>query len=206
MKWAVRTTSDLGPGFVLAPERHVVLAAAAAAGGVSLEDLVVERIERVSAEETKRTVVLDTTHVKEGVLDVESARLAATAAKSQKKRAHPGDVLVSRLRPYLRQIAYVHPAALGGERVLTVSTEFYVLAPRKEPIAWLVPWLLSGEVQAALSAAQEGGHHPRVPRASLFALKVPEARCAKRKRTTTTLERALEAYYAAASELRRAMT
>lgn len=211
MKWAVRTLGDLGPGLVLAPERHVVTELAGAAGR-SLEELAVERNERVSTREIAEgeVVVLDTTHAKDGVLDVASARLAPEAARSTKKRALPGDLLVSRLRPYLRQIALVHPAALAGSSrdvTLAVSTEFYVLAPRTpgESLAWLLPWLLADGTQEALAAGQEGGHHPRVPRDSLFALRVPTALHRGRARASARVEAALLEHYVAAARLRRAL-
>jgi hypothetical protein len=220
MKWAVRRFGDLGDALTLAPERHVLFAAAAgsAEAGAALEELVVERNERVTVREMQAAgggvVVLDTTHARDGVLDVASARLAEGGARSAKKRAHPGDLLVSRLRPYLRQVALVHPAALGASTgalaapaVLAVSTEFYVLAPKTPgaSLAWLLPWFLSSSVQSALASAQEGGHHPRVPRASLFALRVPSSAYRARARTGRALDGALAAYYAASSGVRRAL-
>lgn len=208
MKWAVRSLADLGPGLVLAPERHVVTELAGA-GGRALEELALERIERVSPREIAEgeVVVLDTTHAKDGVLDVPSARLASESARSTKKRALPGDLLVSRLRPYLRQIALVHPSALPKGVALAVSTEFYVLAPRvpAESLAWLVPWLLSEATQEALAAGQEGGHHPRVPRDSLFALRVPTALHRGRARASARVEAALREHYAASARLRRVL-
>lgn len=218
MKWAVRRLGELDEALTLSPERHVLFASAAddAEAGVALGDLVVERNERVTVREmtelsrTKRPlVVLDTTHAQDGVLDVATARLAEGGARSAKKRAHPGDVLVSRLRPYLRQVALVHPAAVSASTaVLAVSTEFYVLAPKTPgaALAWLLPWLLSSSVQTALASAQEGGHHPRVPRASLFALRVPASAHRRRGRTARTLDAALADYYASSSSLRRALS
>lgn len=229
MKWAVRLVGDLGDGFAFAPERHVLRAGADGGAGesVALEDLVLERNERVTLRDMESAraslVVLDTTHARDGVLDVESARLAsaAEAARSTKKRARPGDLLVSRLRPYLRQIALVHPAALGDpEPLLAVSTEFYVLAPKATgkgkamgagkanndaDLAWILPWLLSHDVQSALAAAQEGGHHPRVPRPSLFALRVPLSLVRTKRRTSTRVTDALEGAYAATARLREAL-
>ncbi len=206
MKASVRTLADLGDALVLAPERH--LAVAGARSGVPLGDLVVERNERRAARDLAsakrdRTIVLDTTHAKDGVLDVRGALRdgAAANARSTKKIARPGDLVVSRLRPYLRQIALVHPRAIGS-RTLALSTEFYVLAPRaKGDLAFLLPFLLGADAQAALAGAQEGGHHPRVPRASLFALRVPHASVRDRAKTSRAVERALDAYYRAASRL-----
>lgn len=208
MKVAVRRLADLGDELVLAPERHVTLAREK--DGVPLGDLVVERSERVLGPDLARALVLDTTHARDGVLDTYGAARDGAdkeTAKSAKKRARPGEIVVSRLRPYLRQVGLVHPAA-AGDRVLAVSSEFYVLSPkaRGASIAWLVPFLLGDDAQAALRDAQEGGHHPRVPRASLFALRVPHAAVRARARTSREVEDALAAFYRAEGRVRALFT
>jgi hypothetical protein len=197
MKAVVRALSDLGDDLVLAPERW--LAVDDARGGVPLGDLVVERRERVDA---RAAIVLDTTHAKDGLLDIAAAVRAGAAPKSAKKLARGGDLIVSRLRPYLRQIAVIHPGALaivGGARPLAVSTEFYVLAPRDEgdDLGFLLPFLLGERAQAILAAAQEGGHHPRVPRSSLLALRVPDALVRQRRKLSEKVEGVLAALYGA---------
>ena len=207
MKVAIRTLADLAPEYVLAPERHVVAAgaarAAATVAGVPLGELVAERRERI---EPSTAIVLDTSHARDGILDVAGALRDGTGGKSAKKRALEGDVVVSRLRPYLRQIALVHGAALAlaDGRPLALSTEFYVLAPRVEgeDLAFLVPFLLSEEVQRALAEAQEGGHHPRVPRSSLFALHVPRSILRMRAKTSRSVTDALADVYRASSRWR----
>ena len=207
MKHAVRTLAELAPDYVLAPERHVLAAHAGAdEDAVPLGELVVERRERVFAGAADDAVVLDTSHARDGILDVAGALRDGAGGKSAKKRALAGDLVVSRLRPYLRQIALVHPGALGvaGGRPIALSTEFYVLAPREkgEHLAVLVPFLLSAAAQASLAGAQEGGHHPRVPRSSLFALRVPRALLDGRVRTSRAVDEALAAAYRASTRLR----
>ena len=60
---------------------------------------------------------------------------------SNKKILKTGDVIISRLRPYLHQVAYVD---IDSNLQLCASTEFYVLRARNnESIAFLVPFLLS---------------------------------------------------------------
>jgi len=206
VKAAVRTLGELAPDYVLAPERHVLAAGAATSGdGVPLGELVIERRERVVASD-ERAIVLDTSHARDGILDVAGALRDGAGGKSAKKRALSGDLVVSRLRPYLRQIALVHPRALAlaGDRPLALSTEFYVLSPRSpgDDLAFLLPFLLSAEAQSALASAQEGGHHPRVPRASLFALRVPKASIRTRAKTSRAVSLALDASYEASSVLR----
>ena len=207
MKVAVRVLAELAPDYVLAPERHVLAAGAVQAGdGVPLGELVVERRERIDPQTAADAVVLDTTHARDGILDVAGALRDGAGTKSAKKRVAAGDLVVSRLRPYLRQIALVHASALAiaGARPLALSTEFYVLAARDadDDLAFLVPFLLSADTQAALAGAQEGGHHPRVPRSSLFALRVPRAVLRTRARVSRAMNEALAETYRASSRLR----
>jgi len=210
VKVAVRMLAELAPDYVLAPERHVVAAGAAHAAanvaGVPLGELVVERRERIDPSTAESAIVLDTSHARDGILDVAGALRDGAGGKSAKKRALEGDLVVSRLRPYLRQIALVHPSAvaLARRRPLALSTEFYVLAPRApfEDLAFLVPFLLSMEVQGALAGAQEGGHHPRVPRSSLFALHVPRSILRKRAKTSSAVTEALADVYRASTRWR----
>ena len=209
MRATVRALSTLSPGLVLAPERYLA-AEAGAAGGTELGSFVVERGERAPVEALDGAIVLDTTHAKDGLVDVGAAlRTAGSRPKSAKKLARAGDLLVSRLRPYLRQIALVPPelvAVLGG-RAIACSPEFYVLraAAPGASLAWLVPLLLADDAQAALAGAQEGGHHPRVPRDSLLGLRV--ATLTPRARTALDAEvlDASRAVYAAASRWARAL-
>ena len=96
-------------------------------------------------------------------------------------------------------------SAGGGEtrgRAIAVSTEFYVLAPRApdEDLSYLLPFLLSDGAQAVLAAAQEGGHHPRVPRASLLALRVPTSVVRAKRRLAADTWRALDALYDATGQ------
>lgn len=203
MKSAIRLLSELAPDFVLAPERHV--AVAGAGEGIPLGDLAEERRETLDPSDTPDAVILDTSHARDGLLDVAGALRDGAGGKSLKKRARAGDLVVSRLRPYLRQIAFVHPDALSpaGKRPLALSTEFYVLSPRGgDSLAFLVPFLLSDITQAHLAAAQEGGHHPRVPRSTLLAMRVPEFLVAKRAESSRAITKALAAYYRSLTTLR----
>jgi hypothetical protein len=205
VKSCVRTLGDLDADLVLAPERHLALSRDAdGARGIPLGQLVIERTERALPSDVGDAVVLDTTHARDGLLDVLGAMRDGAGTKSAKKIARAGDLLVSRLRPYLRQIGYVHPAALAltPHGTICVSTEFYVLAPPEgESLAWLVPVLLGEGAQEALASAQEGGHHPRVPRASLFAMRVPHAAVRARGSASRAVEAALADHYRAARKL-----
>jgi len=93
---------------------------------------------------------------------------------SAKKRFRTGDVIISRLRHYLRQIAVVRtPAdvtALG-------SSEFIVLRPRSDalPQEALVLFLRCLPVQTILEYSQDGSHHPRFSEEDLLAIPTPDA-------------------------------
>ena len=194
MKSRIMTLAELGEGFVLAPERHL----RASGEGIALGSLCRERGER--AADPENAIVLDTTHVKDGLIDLRAAVRDGAGVKSVKKRACAGDLLISRLRPYLRQIAIV-PAI---DRELAVSSEFYVLTG--DDLEWLLPVLLGDELQASLASAQEGGHHPRVPRSSLMSLAIPHAAVAKKSATTRTVRAALRAYYRALEALSKTLS
>jgi hypothetical protein len=199
MKTGIRALGDLGDDLVLAPERWLAIESGR---GVPIGDLVIERRERPEPD----AIVLDTTHARDGVFDLCSALRVRADPKSAKKRAQVGDLVVSRLRPYLRQIAFVHPLA---SMPLALSTEYYVLGPKvprvragnetSGSLAFLVPFLLGPQVQRQLAAAQEGGHHPRVPRASLLSIRVPDALLARRAEISRKVLAKLAAFYRASS-------
>ena len=91
---------------------------------------------------------------------------------STKKIMKPGDVVISRLRSYLRQIAVVRTSKL----VPTVgSTEFIVLRPHKgiSPELLMV-FLRSQPVQTILKYCQEGNQHPRFGESNLLEIPFPE--------------------------------
>jgi|GEM_PF-853701 len=151
----------LDENLTLAPERNIGAAAVAA---TSIGDVAKNTSAYCKPGEPGPFVVVDTTHALDGFI---SARPLHTvdALGSHKKRLQAGDVIVSRLRPYLRQIAYVDAELLrrfAGAQ-LCCSTEFYVLRSDGDNTAFIVPFLLSSEIQALLARSQEGGHHPRVP-------------------------------------------
>lgn len=206
MKFVTRTLDAIAPDYIFAVERH--LASGDNEDGIPLRELVRERRERMAPAEHPEAVIFDTTHARDGVLDVAGARRDAqngVSAQSAKKFAYPGDIVLSRLRPYLRQVAFVHPTITDQtpNRLLAFSTEFYVLTPiaPKSSIAYLLPFFLSRPTQRALADAQEGGHHPRVPLVSLLSLRVPEKLRARRATTSRQVHAALGDLYAAANRV-----
>jgi hypothetical protein len=93
---------------------------------------------------------------------------------STKKRLQAGDLVVSRLRSYLKEIAVVLPSA-GVPMVC--STEFIVLRPAKDAIRAeaLLVYLRSPYVQTVLMWCQDGSNHPRFDEKEILGLRVPKA-------------------------------
>ena len=175
-----RTVAQLEAGWVLAPERYA--GAVAQLNGRTLG----ERVDVVTVAHRpavlpreKLALVLDTSHAYEGFVVASHAPVAVSTIVSPKRVLQRGDVIVSRLRSYLRQVAVVDDAlfeCVAGGNTVFASPEFIILRARAGgiPAAALVPWLLSPSVQASLAASEEGGHHPRFRRETLEALAVPE--------------------------------
>lgn len=188
--FSVIAAGDLGPGQVLAPERyHPGRRARGAAGAVPLGELCTVESELVAPGAGEaRLEVLDTGDVAEGFVRGGVRACARAELGSTKKRVRAGDVLVSRLRPYLRQIGLAGEASLPR----VCSTEFFVLRARGgRSIAFLVPYLLSAGPQAILAASVEGGHHPRFRREALVELPVPRRLVERRAASSRAVERAL---------------
>lgn len=204
---ARRLVSELGDDLVLVPERYDPRRDLARGGSRTIEigelvDVSRELVHAARVRELARAIVLDTSHARDGLVETPSG--AERDVRSAKKVLRPGDVIVSRLRPYLRQVAWIDAAVAGvAERATIVgSTEFVVLRARdRRSIAFLVPFLLSAPIQEVLAASQEGGHHPRVPEASLLALGLPHGLVARRDEVSRRVERAIGAQRRARAEL-----
>ncbi|HJX51293.1 MAG TPA: hypothetical protein VJ801_00880 [Polyangia bacterium] len=177
----LRRVADLGDRLVLAPERfdprrHVEVVARRRLSDTV--EIVAENVSARSCNSLGAVLILDTTHAYEGFVVSRHDPVPPTSMGSAKRRVQAGDVIISRLRPYLRQVALIDEALLrlvpGGNAVV-VSTEFFVLRGRAGfDAAGLVPFLLSAPVQTALAAGQEGGHHPRFREELLQSLPVPD--------------------------------
>jgi hypothetical protein len=203
---SIRTLADLGPRITWAPERY--RDGCEVASDVPLADLVIEVRDRLAVRSSGGAIVLDTTDVKDGLIDLPAARARALAV-SAKWRVPRGALLVSRLRPYLRQIGLASAALFSSRDLargtsLGCSTELSVLMPlvEGESLAFLLPFLLSPPAQAYLAAGQEGGHHPRVPRETLLSLRVPQSRIRARRAKSAAVEEALRKQYAASTRYR----
>lgn len=164
MRYIVKSFSETLPYHCLSPEHWLAeQTAISLSDGQKLKDLVTISTEQLIAPEDAK-YVLDTGNAREGFLDIPILGDPKNNRTSTKKIVREGDIIVSRLRPYLRQVALIPSGtfALLGVKQLYCSTEFYVLRPLAgENIGHLVAWLLSEPVQGMMLEAATGGHHPR---------------------------------------------
>lgn len=194
----IRKCSDLGTAYILAPERYDPRRDIdAQEAGKRVED--VAKIVRNTVQPTAELgccLVLDTGDAREGIVISRTRPKEALKIGSAKKTIQPGDVIISRLRPYLRQAAYVDKGILHSHGVqILCSTEFFVLrSVDEQSIAFLVPFLLSSRVQEILGASQEGGHHPRFNDFALSTLPIPATVLDARDTTSRAIERSIALY------------
>jgi type I restriction enzyme, S subunit len=109
----------------------------------------------------------------EPFLDDTVAPMPAAEVGSSKKQFKPGDVVVSRLRSYLREIAVVRTT--NGVPCVG-SSEFIVLRPTGKGLSaeTILVYLRCPLVQTILKWSQDGSNHPRFDEDDLMALPVPD--------------------------------
>ncbi len=114
----------------------------------------------------------DLTHALEPFLDDRQESVDISEVRSAKKRLQTGDVVISRLRSYLRQIAVVRST---GPTPIVGSSEFVVLRPKAGLRAeTLLAFLRSDLVQTVLRWSQDGTNHPRFEERELLTIPVPD--------------------------------
>src|SRR5258706_9324738 len=152
----VKARNELENYNVLAPERYNPRREALAANSnrsttVPLMSIanVVRKTGGPSSKYLVSCIVVDTSNARDGILNVNSEPKLPIQLGSMKKIVEPNDVIISRLRPYLRQVALIDkdiPYWTKGVSVVC-STEFFVLrSADEESIAFLIPFLLSESV------------------------------------------------------------
>jgi len=116
----------------------------------------------------------DLTDALQPFLDGTTEPVTPDAISSTKKRLKKGDLVVSRLRSYLKEIAVVQD---NGPVPMVGSTEFIVLRPEKGALAVeaLLVYLRSRPVQTILKWSQDGSNHPRFDERELLNLRIPDA-------------------------------
>lgn len=178
MRWIARPFLETGADFSLSPEHWLASETASQLTGGALLSEIVQSVTKTQVPPEDARFVLDTGNAREGLLDITILGDPVSGRTSAKKVARDGDVIVSRLRPYLRQVTFIPPGTcdLLGIDKLYCSTEFFVLRAREEGrnIAGLVAWLLSEPIQDMLAAAATGGHHPRISADLLLSSPVEE--------------------------------
>lgn len=165
MRWLKRPFLETGTDYSLSPEHWLANETASQLGaGRPLSDFV-RSVSQTTTPPAGARFVLDTNNAREGLLDVGILGNPVSGRTSAKKIVRDGDVIISRLRPYLRQVAWVPDgtAELLGVEQFYCSTEFFVLRSLSGiNIAGIVGWLLSDPIQEMVTAAATGGHHPRI--------------------------------------------
>ena len=161
--------------------------------GILLSKLV-EIKRQTSSKAESSWLVLDTGNADRGLLSLRGNE--SNERTSQKKLVPEGAVIVSRLRPYLKQVAFIPEgtAERFQKTAIYCSTEFFVLVAKDvhESAAYLAPWLLSEHVQAIFAQATTGGHHPRFDQELLGQLSVPYEWYERRQEISVTVESAVE--------------
>ncbi|MDD5418137.1 MAG: hypothetical protein PHW96_04635 [Candidatus Nanoarchaeia archaeon] len=93
-------------------------------------------------------------------------------SKSNKKLVKQKDIIISKLRPYLKEIGYVTDEFDGS----FVSTEFIILREKikKDERYTLIPFLFTEDVQKILFWSQQGTNHPRFNEKVLLNIGFPD--------------------------------
>lgn len=193
---AVVSVEQLDADWILAPERYDPRRRTQFLVGLSQVAMVArDSVNPGKGDRKQLFLVLDTGDAHEGVILTNKKPITTEEMGSTKKLICPGDVIISRLRPYLHQVAYVDAELVEGfdyPLQIACSTEFFVLrSPDAKSIAFLVPYLLSPKVQEVLFASQEGGHHPRFNQTTLEKLPIPEWLLESRDKISQTVETAI---------------
>jgi type I restriction enzyme S subunit len=156
---------------------------------------------RASKDEKVRN--FDITDALEPFLDDVAEPQSATEIGSTKKRFQAGDVVISRLRSYLREIAVVRTSdALSA----VGSSEFIVLRPTGKGLSaeTLMVFLRSPLVQTVLKWSQDGSNHPRFAEKDLLAIPVPDAALRVQKKIDALVQESIDARRQAARLLEQA--
>lgn len=190
----LKSNKQLGVNFILTPERYNPRRRMS----IDNEDtiLMYEIVEIVNDIITKKQaqgksiIQINTSDAMGGYLNINSE--VNDSINSNKKILRKGDVIISRLRPYLRQVAYVDE---DRKEILGASTEFFVIRARNnESIAYLVPFLLSQPAQLVFENSVEGSQHPRFKEEDVLNLKIPKNIYDERANISKRVIEAIESY------------
>jgi len=116
----------------------------------------------------KEAQVVNLENVNEGFIK----GFSSEKSKSSKKLIKKEDIIISKLRPYLKEIAFISEK-FGGNYI---STEFIILRENnkdKDLRFILLPFLFTKEIQSILFWSQQGTNHPRFNENVLLRLGFP---------------------------------
>lgn len=190
----LKSNKQLGVNFILTPKRYNPRRRMS----IDNEDTILmsEIVEIVNDIITKKQaqgksiIQINTSDAMGGYLNINSE--VNDSINSNKKILRKGDVIISRLRPYLRQVAYVDE---DRKEILGASTEFFVIRARNnESIAYLVPFLLSQPAQLVFENSVEGSQHPRFKEEDVLNLKIPKNIYDERANISKRVIEAIESY------------
>lgn len=190
----LKSNKQLGVNFILTPERYNPRRRMS----IDNEDTILmsEIVEIENDIITKKQaqgksiIQINTSDAMGGYLNINSE--VNDSINSNKKILRKGDVVISRLRPYLRQVAYVDE---DRKEILGASTEFFVIRARNnESIAYLVPFLLSQPAQLVFENSVEGSQHPRFKEEDVLNLRIPKNIYDERVNISKRVIEAIESY------------
>jgi hypothetical protein len=198
---SIQSRARLASPLILAPERYDPRRKLDIKGNevIELGEIVISVRKMVQpSTEIGECLVLDTSDVREGIVISRKLPVMGIKIGSAKKEVVAGDIIISRLRPYLRQVAFVDEEMPNTQNTrILCSTEFFVLRPIDDlSIAFLVPFLLSSKIQEVLKASQEGGHHPRFIESALLTLPVPKKLLSQRETISEVMKNSIHLYRA----------
>jgi hypothetical protein len=198
---SIRSRARLASPVILAPERYDPRRKLDTKGNevIELGDIVISVRKMVQpSTEIGECLVFDTSDIREGIIIGRKQPVMGINIGSAKKEIMAGDVLISRLRPYLRQVAFVDKQIPNTQNTrILCSTEFFVLRPIDTlSLAFLVPFLLSSKIQEVLKASQEGGHHPRFIESALLTLPIPKKLLSQRETISEVIQNSIHLYRA----------
>lgn len=191
----IKTNKQLGIDFVLTPERYNPKRRMSITDEktVKLSEIIEISNDTITVKQGKdiNIIQINTSDAMGGYLN--TSTIPCKSINSNKKRLKKGDVIISRLRPYLKQIAYVDHEMKNA--ILGASTEFFVLRSRTdESIAYLVPFLLSDAAQFVFANSVEGSQHPRFKEDDILNLELPISIYNNRKEISRNIIEAIKSY------------
>lgn len=134
---------------------------------------------------------LDTTNSFNGFISVNGTDFNKNI-ESTKKLVHKNSIIISRLRPYLRQVGFIDNDIVPNDEAIIISSEYYELIPKgSESIAFLIPFLLSTDIQNYLQHSIEGGNHPRFKLNALTKIIIPNYIYENRDEISSSIENSI---------------